>query len=599
MKSSMKKGYGQHPIKTFQEIELWNLVKTLWPYLLIHKARVIIAMLCLVGAIAVSLGMPWALKELVDALETDVSKALVIPLGFVLLYGGMRFGTVFLGELRDAVFSRVTESAMRKVGLEVFSHLHKLELDFHLSRQTGGISRDIDRGTNGINFMMRFMVFNILPTLVQLAIIMVILLVAFNVWFSLITLACVVAYIAFSVITTEWRTRFVKEANRLDSQSSTRAIDSLLNYETVKYFNNEAFETNQYNRNLQAWEQARVNNRLSLALLNSGQAFIIGIGLTALMYLAAAGVVDGTMTLGDLVMVNAYLLQLFIPLGALGFIYREIRRAMSDVENMFDLLKRQPKVQDTTEAQPLQVQQAGVEFDQVDFAYQEERQILQNLSFKVQPGHKVAIVGPSGSGKSTIGRLLFRFYDLQSGCIRIDGQPIDQVQQLSLRQHIGVVPQDTVLFNDSIWNNVAYGRPEANDEEIWRAIEMASLRAFVGSLPDGVETQVGERGLKVSGGEKQRIAIARVLLKNPPILLFDEATSALDSEAERSILAALSEIAKDKTTIVIAHRLSTIVDADQIVVLDKGQIVEQGSHAELLAVQGKYAKLWQMQLQEA
>ena len=556
-------------------------------------------MLCLVGAIAVSLGMPWALKELVDALETDVSKALVIPLGFVLLYGGMRFGTVFLGELRDAVFSRVTESAMRKVGLEVFSHLHKLELDFHLSRQTGGISRDIDRGTNGINFMMRFMVFNILPTLVQLAIIMVILLVAFNVWFSLITLACVVAYIAFSVITTEWRTRFVKEANRLDSQSSTRAIDSLLNYETVKYFNNEAFETNQYNRNLQAWEQARVNNRLSLALLNSGQAFIIGIGLTALMYLAAAGVVDGTMTLGDLVMVNAYLLQLFIPLGALGFIYREIRRAMSDVENMFDLLKRQPKVQDTTEAQPLQVQQAGVEFDQVDFAYQEERQILQNLSFKVQPGHKVAIVGPSGSGKSTIGRLLFRFYDLQSGCIRIDGQPIDQVQQLSLRQHIGVVPQDTVLFNDSIWNNVAYGRPEANDEEIWRAIEMASLRAFVGSLPDGVETQVGERGLKVSGGEKQRIAIARVLLKNPPILLFDEATSALDSEAERSILAALSEIAKDKTTIVIAHRLSTIVDADQIVVLDKGQIVEQGSHAELLAVQGKYAKLWQMQLQEA
>jgi ATP-binding cassette subfamily B protein len=599
MKSSMKKGYGQHPIKTFQEIELWNLVKTLWPYLLIHKARVIIAMLCLVGAIAVSLGMPWALKELVDALETDVSKALVIPLGFVLLYGGMRFGTVFLGELRDAVFSRVTESAMRKVGLEVFSHLHKLELDFHLSRQTGGISRDIDRGTNGINFMMRFMVFNILPTLVQLAIIMVILLVAFNVWFSLITLACVVAYIAFSVITTEWRTRFVKEANRLDSQSSTRAIDSLLNYETVKYFNNEAFETNQYNRNLQAWEQARVNNRLSLALLNSGQAFIIGIGLTALMYLAAAGVVDGTMTLGDLVMVNAYLLQLFIPLGALGFIYREIRRAMSDVENMFDLLKRQPKVQDVADAQPLQVAQAAVTFEQVQFAYQAERQILNNLSFTVQPGHKVAIVGPSGSGKSTIGRLLFRFYDLQSGCIRIDGQPIDQVQQLSLRQHIGVVPQDTVLFNDSIWNNVAYGRPEANDEEIWRAIEMASLRAFVGSLPDGVETQVGERGLKVSGGEKQRIAIARVLLKNPPILLFDEATSALDSEAERSILAALSEIAKDKTTIVIAHRLSTIVDADQIVVLDQGQIVEQGSHAELLAVQGKYAKLWQMQLQEA
>ena len=599
MKSHMKGGYGQHPIKSFQEIELWNLIKTLWPYLLIHKARVIVAMLCLVGAIAVSLGMPWALKELVDSLESDVGKALVIPLGFVLLYGGMRFGSVFLSELRDAVFSRVTESAMRKVGLEVFAHLHKLELDFHLSRQTGGISRDIDRGTNGINFMMRFMVFNILPTLVQLAIIMVILLVAFNVWFSLITLVCVVAYIAFSVITTEWRTRFVKEANRLDSQSSTRAIDSLLNYETVKYFNNEAFETKQYNRNLQDWEQARVNNRLSLALLNSGQAFIIGLGLTALMYLAAKGVVEGTMTMGDLVMVNAYLLQLFIPLGALGFIYREIRRAMSDVENMFDLLKRQPKVQDIEDALPLDVDQASVEFDQVNFAYQPERPILKNLSFKIQPGHKVAIVGPSGSGKSTIGRLLFRFYDLQSGCIRIDGQAIDQVQQLSLRQQIGVVPQDTVLFNDSIWNNIAYGRPDASDEDIWQAIEMASLRAFVGSLPNGVETQVGERGLKVSGGEKQRIAIARVLLKNPPILLFDEATSALDSEAERSILQALAEISKQRTTLVIAHRLSTIIDADNILVVNQGELVEQGTHQQLLASDGQYARLWNMQQQDS
>jgi len=599
MKSHMKGGYGQHPIKSFQDIELWNLVKTLWPYLLIHKARVIVAMLCLVGAIAVSLGMPWALKELVDSLESDVGKALVIPLGFVLLYGGMRFGSVFLSELRDAVFSRVTESAMRKVGLEVFAHLHKLELDFHLSRQTGGISRDIDRGTNGINFMMRFMVFNILPTLVQLAIIMVILLVAFNVWFSLITLVCVVAYIAFSVITTEWRTRFVKEANRLDSQSSTRAIDSLLNYETVKYFNNEAFETKQYNRNLQDWEQARVNNRLSLALLNSGQAFIIGLGLTALMYLAAKGVVEGTMTMGDLVMVNAYLLQLFIPLGALGFIYREIRRAMSDVENMFELLKREPKIQDMEDALPLGVDQASVEFDQVNFAYQPERPILKNLSFKVQPGHKVAIVGPSGSGKSTIGRLLFRFYDLQSGCIRIDGQPLDQVQQLSLRQQIGVVPQDTVLFNDSIWNNVAYGRPDASDEDIWQAIEMASLRTFVGSLPNGVETQVGERGLKVSGGEKQRIAIARVLLKNPPILLFDEATSALDSEAERSILQALAEISKQRTTLVIAHRLSTIIDADNILVVNQGELVEQGTHQELLASAGHYARLWNMQQQDA
>jgi len=598
MKSSARRSFGQHPIKSYKEIEFLALFKTLWPYLLIHKTRVVIAMLCLVGAIAVSTALPWALKWLVDDLDSNVGKALVIPLGFVLLYGGMRFASVFLGELRDSVFSRVTESAMRKVGLEVFNHLHKLELDFHLSRQTGGISRDIDRGTNGINFMMRFMVFNILPTIVQLAIIIVILLLAFNIWFSLITFICVVSYIVFSVITTEWRTGFVKEANRLDSQSNTRAIDSLLNYETVKYFNNEAYEAEQYNVNLQAWEQARVNNRLSLAFLNSGQALIIGIGLTAMMYLAAKGVVDGSMTLGDLVMVNAYLLQLFVPLGALGFIYREIRRAMSDIENMFDLLKRQPGVEDLPQAKALEVHQAGIEFVNVDFAYQPERPILKNLSFNIAPGNKVAIVGPSGSGKSTIGRLLFRFYDVQSGSISIDQQAVNQVQQLSLRQQIGVVPQDTVLFNDTIWNNIAYGRPKASDEEIWQAIEMAHLRAFVSSLPEGVETIVGERGLKVSGGEKQRIAIARVLLKNPPILLFDEATSALDSAAERSILLALAEIAKQRTTLVIAHRLSTIVDADNILVIEQGELVEQGTHEALLAANGQYAHLWHMQQQK-
>ena len=598
MKSSARRSFGQHPIKSYKEIEFLALFKTLWPYLLIHKTRVAIAMLCLVGAIAVSTALPWALKWLVDDLDSNVGKALVIPLGFVLLYGGMRFASVFLGELRDSVFSRVTESAMRKVGLEVFNHLHKLELDCHLSRQTGGISRDIDRGTNGINFMMRFMVFNILPTIVQLAIIIVILLLAFNIWFSLITFICVVSYIVFSVITTEWRTGFVKEANRLDSQSNTRAIDSLLNYETVKYFNNEAYEAEQYNVNLEAWEQARVNNRLSLALLNSGQALIIGIGLTAMMYLAAKGVVDGSMTLGDLVMVNAYLLQLFVPLGALGFIYREIRRAMSDIENMFDLLKRQPGVEDLPQAKALEVHQAGIEFANVDFAYQPERPILKNLSFKVVPGNKVAIVGPSGSGKSTIGRLLFRFYDVQSGSIIIDQQAINQVQQLSLRQQIGVVPQDTVLFNDTIWNNIAYGRPEASEEEIWQAIEMAHLRTFVSSLPEGVETIVGERGLKVSGGEKQRIAIARVLLKNPPILLFDEATSALDSAAERSILQALAEISKQRTTLVIAHRLSTIVDADNILVIEEGELVEQGTHEALLAANGQYAHLWHMQQQK-
>ena len=572
------------------------LLKSLWPYLMIHKARVIIAMALLVSAKGVALVIPWVFKHIVDALDSDTpEQLLVIPLGFVLLYGGMRFGAVFLGELRDAVFSRVTESAMSKVGLEVFAHLHQLELDFHLGRQTGGISRDIDRGTNGINFMMRFMVFNILPTIIELIVVMLILLFAFDVWFSAVTLVCVVVYVVFSIKTTEWRTRFVKEANRLDSKSSTRAVDSLLNFETVKYFNNESFETKQYSANLSAWEQARVDNRLSLALLNSGQALIIGLGVTALMYLAAKGVAEGTMTIGDLVMVNLYLLQLFVPLNALGFIYREIRRALSDIENMFGLLKRQSTVQDKAQATVLKVDHAAIEFEAVDFGYQKQRQILKNLSFSVAPGEKVAIVGPSGSGKSTIGRLLFRFYDVNAGAIRIDGQDVKDVQQLSLRQAIGVVPQDTVLFNDTIWNNVAYGCTDASDEDIWNAIDMASLRTFVESIPEGVQTIVGERGLKVSGGEKQRIAIARVLLKNPSILLFDEATSALDSESENSILKALAKMSSNKTTIAIAHRLSTIVDSDRILVVADGQVVEQGSHQELLALDGQYALLWKMQ----
>lgn len=596
MKTSAKQGYGQHQVKELKELELMVLLKSLWPYLMIHKARVIIAMALLVSAKGVALVIPWVFKHIVDALDSDSpEQLLVIPLGFVLLYGGMRFGAVFLGELRDAVFSRVTESAMSKVGLEVFAHLHQLELDFHLGRQTGGISRDIDRGTNGINFMMRFMVFNILPTIIELIVVMLILLFAFDVWFSAVTLVCVVVYVVFSIKTTEWRTRFVKEANRLDSKSSTRAVDSLLNFETVKYFNNESFETKQYSANLSAWEQARVDNRLSLALLNSGQALIIGLGVTALMYLAAKGVAEGTMTIGDLVMVNLYLLQLFVPLNALGFIYREIRRALSDIENMFGLLKRQSTVQDKAQATVLKVDHAAIEFEAVDFGYQKQRQILKNLSFSVAPGEKVAIVGPSGSGKSTIGRLLFRFYDVNAGTIRIDGQDVKDVQQLSLRQAIGVVPQDTVLFNDTIWNNVAYGCTDASDEDIWNAIDMASLRTFVESIPEGVQTIVGERGLKVSGGEKQRIAIARVLLKNPSILLFDEATSALDSESENSILKALAKISSNKTTIAIAHRLSTIVDSDRILVVADGQVVEQGSHQELLALDGQYALLWKMQ----
>ena len=589
-------GSGQDKVKELKELELIAILKSLWPYLMVHKTRVIIAMVFLVSAKGVALVIPWVFKHIVDTLDGDsLEQLLVIPLGFVLLYGALRFGSVLLGELRDAVFSRVTESAMRKVGLEVFAHLHQLELDFHLGRQTGGISRDIDRGTNGINFIMRFMVFNILPTIIELIVVMLILLFAFDVWFSAVTIGCVLAYVVFSVQTTEWRTRYIKEANRLDSKSSTRAVDSLLNFETVKYFNSEAFEAKQHNTNLRAWEQARIDSRLTLALQNSGQALIIGLGVTALMYLAAKGVAEGTMTIGDLVMVNLYLLQLFVPLNALGFIYREMRRALSDIENMFKLLKRKSTIQDKAKAPVLKIQHAAIEFEHVDFSYQAERQILKKLSFSVASGEKVAIVGPSGSGKSTIGRLIFRFYDINSGNIRIDGQDLRDVQQLSLRQSIGIVPQDTVLFNDTIWNNVAYGSPEANDEDIWKAIEMASLRTFVESIPEGVQTIVGERGLKVSGGEKQRISIARVLLKNPSIVLFDEATSALDSESERSILKALAQISANKTTIVIAHRLSTIVDADRIFVIDDGKLVEQGSHQELLTHDGHYARLWQMQ----
>ena len=596
MKSNTKKGSGEDKVKELKELELITILKSLWPYLMVHKARVIIAMVFLVSAKGVALVIPWVFKHIVDTLDGgSPEQLLVIPLGFVLLYGGLRFGSVLLGELRDAVFSRVTESAMRKVGLEVFAHLHQLELNFHLGRQTGGISRDIDRGTNGINFIMRFMVFNILPTVIELIVVMLILLFAFDVWFSAVTILCVLAYVVFSVQTTEWRTRYIKEANRLDSKSSTRAVDSLLNFETVKYFNSEAFEAKQHNTNLRAWEQARIDSRLTLALQNSGQALIIGLGVTALMYLAAKGVAEDTMTIGDLVMVNLYLLQLFVPLNALGFIYREMRRALSDIENMFKLLKRKSTIQDKAKAPVLKIQHAAIEFEHVDFSYQTERQILKKLSFSVASGEKVAIVGPSGSGKSTIGRLLFRFYDIHSGNIRIDGQDLRDVQQLSLRQSIGIVPQDTVLFNDTIWNNVAYGFPEANDEDIWKAIEMASLRTFVESIPEGVETIVGERGLKVSGGEKQRIAIARVLLKNPAILLFDEATSALDSESERSILSAMADISANKTTLVIAHRLSTIVDADRILLLSDGEIVEQGSHQELLTQDGHYARLWQMQ----
>ena len=575
--------------------EALDVIKMIWPYLWEFRARLGFAFVLLVLAKVATVTMPWVLKQIVDGLDESINPVLVVPVMLIIAYGLLRFGSVFFAEARDAIFSRITERAMRSMVLKVFRHLHSLELEFHLSRQTGGISRDIDRGGNGFSFLMSMLVFNIVPTLIELGMVAAILLVNFSYLYAIIILVSVGCYIYFTILTTEWRNRFVREANQLDSQSNTRAIDSLLNYETVKYFNNEEFEAQQYDSNLARWESARLKTRMTLMLLNSGQALIIGLGMVLLLWMAARDVASGAITLGSLVMINAYILQLFMPLNFLGMVYREVRRALTDLENMFGLLKRNPSIENAPSAMPLRVTEGGIEFDKVSFAYHKERPILKDLSFKVEPGSKVAIVGPSGSGKSTLARLLFRFYDIQRGAIRIDGQSISQVTQESLRQAIGVVPQDTVLFNDSIYNNIAYGRPTASAEEVRDAIRMANLEPFISSLPEGTETKVGERGLKVSGGEKQRIAIARVLLKRPPILLFDEATSALDSATEKSILAAFETLARNHTSLVIAHRLSTIVDADQILVMEHGELIETGTHQQLLAKAGRYAQMWHLQ----
>lgn len=578
-----------------------NLRQTLaymWPYLWDFKGRALLAVLALLAAKGATLLMPWALKHIIDGVDRSLQPALVLPLAFILFYGALRFAGVFFGEIRDALFSRITEHAMRKMSLRVFRHLHKLELAFHLERQTGGISRDIERGTSGISTMMRFLMFNIVPTLFEILMVAIIFVAVFSWWYALITLVAVAIYIGFTVLTTEWRNRFVREANQADSSTNTRAVDSLINYETVKYFNNESFEAQTYDTFLARWENAKLKNRLSLLALNSGQAFIIAIAITAMMWMAATGVLNQEMTLGDLAMVNAYMIQLFIPLNFLGFVYREIRRALTDLENMLGLLQRQPTIVDAPDAQPLVCSQGEINWSGVSFGYHRQRPILQDLDLHIAAGSRVAIVGASGAGKSTFVRLLYRFYDIDSGRITIDGQDIRQVTLESLRQSIAVVPQDTVLFNATIRENIAYGNPQASDEMIERAIHMAHLRHFIDSLPEGDKTLVGERGLKVSGGEKQRIAIARVLLKGAPILIFDEATSALDSHAESAILEAMREVATGHTTIVIAHRLSTVVDADKIVVLDQGKIAEQGSHQQLLQQAGRYAQLWAAQQQE-
>ncbi|GGY88193.1 ABC transporter [Cellvibrio zantedeschiae] len=579
-------------------VNIGETFRYLWPYLWDFKGRVVLAMLALVGAKLTTLLMPWALKHVIDGVDPSLHPELYLPLFFLIFYGILRFGSVFLGEIRDALFGRVTERAMRKVGLRVFKHLHSLELAFHLDRATGGISRDIERGTNGISFLMRFLMFNIVPTLVEIFSVAIIFAVAFSYWYAIITVVAVLIYIAFTIITTEWRNRYVREANQADSSTNTRAIDSLLNYETVKYFNNEKYETDTYDQFLEKWETAKLKNRMSLLTLNSGQAFIIAAAMTVMMIMAANSVIAKEMTIGDLAMINAYMIQLFIPLNFLGFVYREIRRSLTDIENMLALLKRDAKIVDLENAPALKVTKGDIDWKQVNFAYNSDRPILQNLDLVIRAGTKVAIVGSSGAGKSTVARLLYRFYDINSGAIEIDGQNIQQVTQESLRKAIAIVPQDTVLFNTSIRENIAYGNPQASDEDINRAIRMAHLENFIASLPEGDKTLVGERGLKVSGGEKQRIAIARVLLKNSPILIFDEATSALDSHSEAAIVDAMREVAAGRTTLVIAHRLSTVVDADKIIVLDNGTVAEQGTHLELLGQQGRYAQMWAMQLQE-
>ena len=589
------------------QIENWHVLKNLIPYLSEFRGRVFAALLFLIAAKLANIGMPFVIKGIIDQLSTDSNVNieslessfnqtwLLTPIALVLVYGGLRFSNVMFGEIRDTLFGRVTERAMRRIGHRVFKHLHKLDLDFHLDRKTGGLSRDIERGTSGINFLMRFMVFNIVPTLIEILMVIGILLTNYGISFAAVTVVSITVYIYFSIKVTEWRNGFLRAANKADSDSSSRAIDSLLNYETVKYYTNEEFEANRYDEDLAIWEQAKRKNRLSLFALNGGQALIISLSMTAMMYLATKGVQDNTMGIGDFVLINAFMMQLFIPLNFLGFVYREIKMSLINIEQMFKLLDIKPKVNDLADATELEITRGEIRFNNVNFSYQTKRQILKDISFNVRSGETIAVVGASGSGKSTLVKMLFRFYDPNSGSISIDDQDIKLVSQNSLRRAIGIVPQDTVLFNDTIFENIHYGRPTADKHEVQQAISLAHLDEFISQLPDGTDTIVGERGLKLSGGEKQRVAIARTILKKPPILIFDEATSSLDSKSEQMILKAINEIAKETTSLIIAHRLSTIVNADKIIVLDKGKIVEQGSHDKLLNEKSFYYELWMAQ----
>ena len=574
-----------------------SVLKRLVPYLLEFKGRVLLALAFLVCAKLANITVPIVMKHIVDGLS--VERALIaVPVAALLAYGILRLSSTLFNELRDIVFVKVAQRSMRRIALEVFHHLHALSLRFHLERQTGGLTRDIERGTRGISTLLSYTVFSVLPTLLEITLVTGFLIYKFDVWFGVIALSAVALYALLTFTISEWRTAHRRRVNDLDSKANTRAIDSLLNYETVKYFGNEGFEAERYDRNLASYERAVVTSETSLGLLNATQALVIAIAVSLLMWRAADGIVHGHLTLGDLVMVNALLIQLYIPLNFLGVLYREIKQAVVDMEKMFRLLGENREVEDKPGAPPLAVAGGAVRFEHVSFTYDGVRPILRDVSFEIPAGHKVAVVGTSGSGKSTLARLLFRFYDVNSGRITIDGQDIREVQQASVRAALGVVPQDTVLFNDTIFYNVSYGRPGATREEVENAARVAHISDFIARLPAKWETTVGERGLKLSGGEKQRVSIARTLLKNPPILIFDEATSALDSRTERSIQAELSEISRDRTTLVIAHRLSTIVDADEILVLDHGAIVERGNFRQLLAANGRFAEVWRLQQEE-
>ncbi len=584
-----------------KERQDWQTVRSLLPYLWAYRGRVLFALICLLAAKFANVGVPLVFKDMIDALTPGLNPtqtALLVPVGLIAAYGVLRLSVSVFTELREIVFARVTQQAVRVIALRVFRHLHALSLRFHLERQTGGLTRDIERGTRAIGSLISYTLYSILPTLVEISLIIGVLLTRYEATFALIAIGSLTFYVFFTIKVTNWRTHLRREVNELDSAANTRAVDSLINYETVKYFNNEEFEATRYDGQMKNWAAAQVKSQVSLSLLNMGQALIIAAGVTAMMWRAAAGVAAGTMTIGDIVLVNAFLIQLYIPLNFLGVLYREIRQALTDIERLFRLLDENREIRDADDALALSGGACEIRFENVGFHYETNRQILFDVDFSIRAGKTVAVVGHSGSGKSTLARLLYRFYDVQQGAIRINGRDLRQLQQATLRAAIGIVPQDTVLFNDSIYYNIQYGRPEASHDEVIAAARAAHIHDFVERLPDKYETRVGERGLKLSGGEKQRVAIARALLKNPPILIFDEATSALDSQTEKSIQAELEQAAIGRTTLIIAHRLSTVMNADTIIVLDGGHIVERGTHRELLACNGAYAQMWALQQQD-